>query len=157
LQKNAREALGINLRDQIVVIDEAHNLIDTLLSIHSTSLTSPQLSSATSQLQQYLQRFRSRLKPAHALWIRQTLGVLQGLVDVSERFIADQKGDKGKGKAEMIDANQLMTRAGGASDQVNLLEMCSYIKESKLARNVSGFTEKEDEESAKKSESVGKD
>ncbi|RSH93859.1 minichromosome maintenance protein 5 [Saitozyma podzolica] len=152
LQKNAREALDINLRDQIVVIDEAHNLIDTLLGIHSTTLTSYQLSNAASQLQQYLQRFRSRLKPVHALWVRQTLGVLQGLVKVCERYVSGQTPtgkDKSKAKVEMLDTNQLMGRLGGGSDQVNLMEMVAYLKESKLARKVSGFTEKSAEEAAK--------
>jgi hypothetical protein len=150
LQKNAREAL--DLRDQIVVIDEAHNLIDTLLGIHSTTLTSYQLSNAASQLQQYLQRFRSRLKPVHALWVRQTLGVLQGLVKVCERYVSGQTPtgkDKSKAKVEMLDTNQLMGRLGGGSDQVNLMEMVAYLKESKLARKVSGFTEKSAEEAAK--------
>jgi hypothetical protein len=153
LQKNAREALEIDLRDQIVVIDEAHNLIDTLLGIHSTTLTSSQLSNAASQLQQYLQRFRNRLKPVHALWVRQTLSVLQGLVKVCERYVSEQthgtSKDKGKSKVEMLDTNQLMGRLGGGSDQVNLMEMVTYLKESKLARKVSGFTEKSAEEAAK--------
>lgn len=152
LQKNAREALDINLRDQIVVIDEAHNLIDTLLDIHSTTLASAQLSNAAWQLQQYLQRFRNRLKPVHALWVRQTLGVLQGLVKVCERYVSGQTPtgkDKSKAKVEMLDTNQLMGRLGGGSDQVNLMEMVAYLKESKLARKVSGFTEKSAEEAAK--------
>ncbi|ORY29962.1 helicase C-terminal domain-domain-containing protein [Naematelia encephala] len=137
LQKNAREALDIDLTNQIVVIDEAHNLIDTLLSIYSTTVTSAHLSAAAAQLTQYLQRFQSRLKPVHALWIKQTLAVVQGLQRVSETFVKDH----GK-KAEMIDANTLMRRVGGSSDQVNLVEMVKYLKESKLARKVSGFAEK---------------
>ena len=150
LQKNAREALEIDLKDQIVVIDEAHSglssckeevglimqdLIDTLLSIHSTTLTSPQLGSAVSQLQQYFHRFRNRLKPAHTLWIRQTLTVLQGLVRVCGEIAL------AKGKTEILGANALMDRLGGGSDQVNLMELVNYLKESKLARKVSGLAE----------------
>ncbi|ORX33827.1 hypothetical protein BD324DRAFT_643783 [Kockovaella imperatae] len=140
LQKSAREALEIDLTDQIVVIDEAHNLIDTLLSIYSTTLTSSQLGNAISQLTQYLARFRNRLKPTHALWIRQTLSLLQGLVGVCERVLASH--GNGKAKAEMIDTNTLIGRTGKGNDQVNLMEMVKYLKESKLARKVSGYTEK---------------
>nr|XP_031861102.1 uncharacterized protein CI109_003463 [Kwoniella shandongensis]KAA5528174.1 hypothetical protein CI109_003463 [Kwoniella shandongensis] len=146
LQKNAREALDISLKDQVVVIDEAHNLIDTLLSIHSTTVTSTNLSNAVSQLQQYLQRFKSRLKPVHALWIRQVLTVLQGLIRVCSKFVEDSKSStaangKGKAKAEVLNANVLMERAGGGSDQVNPMELVAYLKESKLARKISGFSE----------------
>ncbi|WVQ78511.1 hypothetical protein IAT38_000597 [Cryptococcus sp. DSM 104549] len=147
LQKNAREALGINLKSQVVVIDEAHNLIDTLLSIHSTSLTSTHLSNAVSQLNQYHQRFKARLKPVHALWIRQVLNVLQGLIRVCDKFLAEQsskgkdpKGGKGP-KSEVLNANALLERAGGGSDQLNPMELVAYLKESKLARKISGFSE----------------
>lgn len=54
-------------------------------------------------------------------------------------------GWKGKGKAEMMDGNTLMARVGGGSDQVNIMEMITYLKESKLARKVSGFAEKQAE------------
>ncbi|WVF71908.1 hypothetical protein IAT40_006718 [Kwoniella sp. CBS 6097] len=136
LQKNAREALNINLKDQVVVIDEAHNLIDTLLSIHSTTLTSLHLSTAISQLTQYLARFKNRLKPIHAIWIKQVLSVLQGLLRVCTVF-----KDTYKGKGEILDVNTLMERVGGGNDQVNPMELVDYLKESKLARKISGFTE----------------
>jgi chromosome transmission fidelity protein 1 len=158
LQKNAREALNIDLTNQIVVIDEAHSksslwskltsdLIDTLLSIYSTNLTSTHLASALSQLEQYLSRFRNRLKPVHALKIKQTLAVLKGLTRVCDKFMQEVKSPdwKGKLKAEMMDGNTLLARVGGGSDQVNIMEMVSYLKESKLARKVSGFAENQAE------------
>lgn len=130
------------------------DLIDTLLSIYSTNLTSNQLRSAQSQLEQYLARFRNRLKPVHALWVRQTLAVLKGLAGVCQTFLAATKSSdwKGKGKAEMIDGNTLMARVGGGADQVNLVEMVAYLKESKLSRKVSGFAESEAEAASKKGE-----
>lgn len=123
------------------------DLIDTLLSIYSTNLTSTHLASALSQLEQYLARFRNRLKPIHALKIKQTLAVLKGLTRVCEKFMLEVKSPdwKGKSKAEMMDGNTLMARVGGGSDQVNIMEMVSYLKESKLARNVSGFAENQAE------------
>ncbi|OCF40610.1 chromosome transmission fidelity protein 1 [Kwoniella heveanensis CBS 569] len=136
LQKNAREALDIKLKDQVVVIDEAHNLIDTLLSIHSTSLTSLHLSTAISQLTQYLARFKNRLAPLHAIWIKQVLSVLQGLLRVCLCFKETYKGT-----GEILDVNTLMEQVGGGNDQVNPMELVKYLKESKLARKISGFSE----------------
>jgi len=123
------------------------DLIDTLLSIYSTNLTSTHLASALSQLEQYLSRFRNRLKPIHALKIKQTLAVLKGLTKVCEKFMLEVKSPdwKGKSKAEMMDGNTLMARVGGGSDQVNIMDMVSYLKESKLARKVSGFAENQAE------------
>ncbi|TXT13605.1 hypothetical protein VHUM_00972 [Vanrija humicola] len=141
LQSSAREALGIDLTDQVVVIDEAHNLIDTLLGIYSTTLPAAHLSNAAAQLTQYLARFRSRLKPRHALWITQTLSVLRGLGKVCDHYAIDAAADKAKAKA----------RVGGAGDAVNLVELVRYLKDSKLSRKVSGYAESLDEAAAKKS------
>lgn len=54
----------------------------------------------------------------------------------------------------MLDANALMERVGGGSDQVNLMELVKYLKESKLARKVSGFAEKTAETIAVKGRSI---
>lgn len=170
LQKNAREALGIDLTDQIVVIDEAHSklesaskrltpdLIDTILGIYSTTLPASHLTAAGSQLTQYLARFRTRLKSRHTLWIQQMLSVLRGLVRVTEAYSAGARKDKAKARGEILDVNTLMARVGGASDAVNLIELIAYLKESKLARKVSGFAEvlAEEAEKAQVKDKTGK-
>ncbi|WVQ69797.1 uncharacterized protein L199_008017 [Kwoniella botswanensis] len=140
LQKNAREALDINLKDQVIVIDEAHNLIDTLLSIYSTTLTSNTISNAISQLQQYYARFKNRLKSVHSLKIRQVLSLLQGLTKVCQDFVTAHTG-KEKIKNEVLNVNELMERIGKGNDQSNPLDLVGYLKESKLARKISGFSE----------------
>lgn len=63
-----------------------------------------------------------------------------------------EKTASAKSKAEMLDANTLMDRVGGGSDQVNLMELVSYLKESKLGRKVSGFAERTAEIVASKGE-----
>lgn len=68
-----------------------------------------------------------------------------------ESHAAATAKEKAKGGgAEMLDTVQLMSRLGGSNDQVNLMEMVKYLKESKLARKVSGFAEKTAEDLAKK-------
>lgn len=127
------------------------DLIDTLLSIHSTTLSSTQLTSALAQLQQYHQRFRNRLKPLHGLWIKQSLSVLAGLSAVCDALCKEAAAPgKGKSKQEMLDVNSLMARLGGGADQVNIMELVKYLQESKLARKVSGFAEKVEEQRASK-------
>ncbi|WWC60824.1 uncharacterized protein I303_103400 [Kwoniella dejecticola CBS 10117] len=162
LQKNAREALDINLKDQVIVIDEAHNLIDTLLSIYSTSLTSTTISSAIAQLQQYLARFKNRLKSVHALKIRQVLSLLNGLLEVCRTFIIQNQNGQAKGeggarlKSEVMNANHLMEKIGKGTDQLNPLELVDYLKESKLARKISGFSEFLAEQNSSKEEKVSR-
>ena len=44
LHAATRQAVGISLRGNIVIIDEAHNLLDTISSIHSVYVTGAQVS-----------------------------------------------------------------------------------------------------------------
>lgn len=43
LQAATRQAAGIRLQGQVVIIDEAHNLIDTITNIHSTEVNGSQV------------------------------------------------------------------------------------------------------------------
>lgn len=43
LSKSARESLGLNLKNNIVIIDEAHNLADSLLDMYAAKITLSQV------------------------------------------------------------------------------------------------------------------
>ena len=43
LHKSTREACGIQLDGNVVIIDEAHNLIDTISSVYSIEITGSQV------------------------------------------------------------------------------------------------------------------
>uniref|UniRef100_A0A8D0CJB8 ATP-dependent DNA helicase DDX11 n=1 Tax=Scleropages formosus TaxID=113540 RepID=A0A8D0CJB8_SCLFO len=82
LHEATRRASGIRLKDQVVIIDEAHNLTDTITCIHSSEVTGAQLCCAHSQLSQYVGRYRNRLKAKNLMYLKQILFVVEGLVRV---------------------------------------------------------------------------
>lgn len=43
LLKSARESLGLNLRNNIVIIDEAHNLADSLTNMYNSKISHSQV------------------------------------------------------------------------------------------------------------------
>ena len=59
--RKTREALGVQLQDSVVIIDEAHNLLTAINSSHSISLSGANLRSIVNLLDAYLQRFQGRL------------------------------------------------------------------------------------------------
>ncbi|TQS34994.1 hypothetical protein Golomagni_04600, partial [Golovinomyces magnicellulatus] len=79
LQKSAREALGIDLKGQVVIIDEAHNLMDAISNINSVQISLTQLKRAREQLGIYLMKFRNRLKGKNRVYIAQFLRVIDSL------------------------------------------------------------------------------
>ncbi|KAL6996479.1 RNA helicase [Sarracenia purpurea var. burkii] len=44
LSKSSRESLGLNLKNNIIIIDEAHNLADSLISMYDSKITLPEVS-----------------------------------------------------------------------------------------------------------------
>uniref|UniRef100_A0A8C9PEK8 ATP-dependent DNA helicase DDX11 n=1 Tax=Spermophilus dauricus TaxID=99837 RepID=A0A8C9PEK8_SPEDA len=89
LHAATREAAGIRLQGQVVIIDEAHNLIDTITGIYSTEVTGSQLCQAHSQLLQYMERYGKRLKAKNLMYIKQILYLL-------EKFVAMLGGRRGR-------------------------------------------------------------
>ncbi|KAM0752291.1 DNA repair helicase [Meredithblackwellia eburnea MCA 4105] len=144
MQSNAREALGISLKNHVVVIDEAHNLISSLLSLHSVSISLSALNSLRSALMKYLTKFKSRLKGSNAVYLKELLVILKCLAVFAEDWMkspADAKNVKPKQKQKqkegMMGVNEfLRSLKGGAVDQVNMIKLDNYLKVSKIANKV---------------------
>jgi chromosome transmission fidelity protein 1 len=88
LQKSAREALGISLKGHVVIIDEAHNLMDAISGIHGIEVSLRQLKRARTQLGIYLQKFRNRLKGKNRVYIAQVVRVIDSLTSYLEGRLA---------------------------------------------------------------------
>ncbi len=133
LQRSAREALGLSVKDHIVIVDEAHNLMDAIAGIHSVSVTLSQIQRARSQLTVYLQKFRSRLKGKNRVYVAQIIRVLDSIVAYLQSISASTNVNDG-----LVDMVSIMS--GKGVDQINIFKLNVYLQESKLARKVDGYT-----------------
>lgn len=61
--QETREALGIRLQGAVLVVDEAHNLVDAVNGAHSATLSAQAAAAAAGQLDAYWARFSTRLGP----------------------------------------------------------------------------------------------
>lgn len=59
--QDSRDSLGLHLKGSVVVVDEAHNLVDAVNSVHCAEVSAQQLTAAETQLSTYFERFRTRL------------------------------------------------------------------------------------------------
>lgn len=132
LQKSAREALGLSLKGHIVIIDEAHNIMDAISGIYSISVSLSQLQLARAQLGMYLQRFRNKLKGKNRVYVAQIVRLLDSVITYLDEKV------KGHGNEGIAQPGDLMS--GKGVDQINLFKLIRYLQESKLARKVDGYT-----------------
>jgi chromosome transmission fidelity protein 1 len=99
LSEETRDSLGISLAGNVVIFDEAHNLVDAVNSAHSCGVGMGQLTGARRQLQAYLERFSSRLSARNA----QQVQLLVRVVDMLTRALTPpgkqgQQQEQGQGK-----------------------------------------------------------
>ncbi len=139
LQKSAREALNISLKGHVIIIDEAHNLIDAISNIHSIIVTQSQLKRARAQLSIYLQKFRNRLKGKNRVYVTQVVRLLD-----SVSACLDSVASKNKDLDGTVNASELT--AGKGVDQINLHKLIRYLGESRLARKVEGYIDFKEEQ-----------
>ena len=124
--------MDLSLKDQIVIIDEAHNLMDTISGIHSVSISLSQLRRARQQVGTYLQKFRNKLKGKNRVYVTQIVRLIDSLVVYLESRAVNSTEDDG-----IVKLVDLM--AGKGVDQINLYKLWHYLQESKLARKVDGY------------------
>ncbi|EXJ95594.1 chromosome transmission fidelity protein 1 [Capronia coronata CBS 617.96] len=134
LQRSARDALGVSVKDNVVVIDEAHNLTDAIADTFSIALRLSQLEQALQQVTAYAMRFKNRLKGKNRVYVTQVLRLLRSLADCL-RGVA-QKSSSGQ---VTTTATQLMS--GKGVDQIRPHKLLRYLHESKLCHKVESYTE----------------
>ena len=99
-QKETRESFSINLKNQIIIIDEAHNLIDTITQINSVEISNSHITQSLQQLNAYIDRYNSRLSAKNLLYCKQLVSILNGLnrcfsIKEEEKTISAQNGKLG--------------------------------------------------------------
>ncbi|KAG6545059.1 hypothetical protein Mapa_013754 [Marchantia paleacea] len=135
LHAGTRETLGINLKNCVVVIDEAHNLVDTVSDIHSCQVTKHQLKQVNSQLSEYLDKFRRRLAASNRRYIEMLLVLIGSIMRFLSSTFQAETGD-----ARMMTINDFVFSLG--IDNLNLFKIRRYIKVSNIVHKVSSYGEK---------------
>ncbi|XP_023612503.1 LOW QUALITY PROTEIN: putative ATP-dependent RNA helicase DDX11-like protein 8 [Myotis lucifugus] len=142
LHTATRQAAGIRLQGQVVIIDEAHNLIDTITGIHSTEVSGSQLCQAHSQLLQYMERYRKRLKAKNLMYIKQILYLLEKFVTVLGGNIKQNPNTQSLSQTgtELKTINDFLFQS--QIDNINLFKVRRYCEKSMVSRKLFGFTER---------------
>ncbi len=150
LHRETREALGVDLAHSVVVVDEAHNLLDAVNGVHSSRLTYPQLRAAHSQVAGYYGRFRGRMAPGNARHVQTLLHLAGCFLRALRGETPAPAGDTlppqqpplrpapgQEGMASMHSVNAFLSDLN--VDSVNLFRLLRYCRESKVLFKMSGY------------------
>ncbi|CAB4010317.1 ATP-dependent DNA helicase DDX11 isoform X1, partial [Paramuricea clavata] len=144
LHQATREACGIKLKGNIVIIDEAHNLIETISNIHSVEISGIQISRANSQLLQYRDRYKSRLKAKNLMYVKQILQVLSCLLACFDKSPQNTDGQqeesKQKADVKLLKINDFLFTT--KMDNINLFKIKRYCERSMISKKLNGFVDR---------------
>ncbi|SPO05517.1 related to CHL1 - protein of the DEAH box family [Cephalotrichum gorgonifer] len=132
LQKSARDALGIKLEGNVVIIDEAHNVMDAVSGVNAAAIRLSELRRARQMLAVYVRKFGKKLKGENRVMVGRVGRVIEGLSEWLEGAM------KGKGEQEgIVDSNALLRHK--SIDQINMFKLVQYIQDSKLAYKIESY------------------
>ena len=81
LNKHNRHAIGIELSECFVIIDESHNLIEAITDYHSASITKRQLATCDAMIKAYYNVFLHKMFPRKLMFVRSALKVVEKLLE----------------------------------------------------------------------------
>ncbi|KAI8352753.1 helicase C-terminal domain-containing protein [Mortierella sp. GBAus27b] len=168
LHASTRESLKLVIKDNILLLDEAHNLINSLLQMHSVMISLQQIMLAQEQLQVYLGRYEKRLSSSNENYIRILIRILKCLEGFIEKWRADPpqpsdnnagsqqaqstQGTTGRRTSRPVDrvmkVNEFLHDAG--MDHINLFKAHAYLENSSVARKLQGLHESLQRKEAKR-------
>jgi chromosome transmission fidelity protein 1 len=130
IQQKSRDALGLDLGGNVLIIDEAHNLLDTINSTRSCVVTAEELSKLSDSIKLYLETYSNRLSAKNLVLIKQ-VGFL------SRKILTFLSASR---------VNYVTTIATFTFDcdilDLNLIGIASFLSSGSFARKLRGFTDR---------------
>ncbi|XP_060530615.1 ATP-dependent DNA helicase DDX11 [Cylas formicarius] len=130
LHKPTREASGIDLKNNVVIIDEAHNLLEALTQMHSSDLTYLQLYHSLNQLKNYKQKYCTLFSAASLLKINQLIFVVNKLYQMLEKEVKEDV-------TEISTLENFVFTAGVGN--YNIFDLIKFCKESRLSQKIRSY------------------
>ncbi|XP_053679591.1 ATP-dependent DNA helicase DDX11 [Anopheles nili] len=136
LHRRTRQQSGIILKDSILIIDEAHNLLDTISAIYSQEIRLQQLSQAKLQLSAYKARYFSRFTTKNLLRINQLIFIATRLAKLLSN---DDKPSSTARSSRILPTQDLLLE--GDIFNLNLSEILAFCERTRIAQKVHGFAQ----------------
>ena len=170
---SSRDALGLTLHSNtLVLVDEAHNLPNTIANLTSATVTMGVVMGARDQLSNYLQKYVDRLTPHHLRILGDLKRLIRGLIasmaaahssgtkhpplrKQQHQPQQSQQSQQSQQKQQQPDTEQQRFLLSSSQflvsqklETINLFPVLRYMKESRLSQKLLGFMKKQGDATA---------
>ncbi|OLY83698.1 ATP-dependent RNA helicase chl1 [Smittium mucronatum] len=154
LVKGSRESLSLDLSNSIVIIDEAHNLIDSICSVHGSSLTWDTNCFALELVKKYFDKYWSRLSGQNVIFIRQLIKLLKSINKffeskskelkkhgtISQNSTKDNSNFNNNNAFSSTSPNKFLNSLN--IDNINIYKLVNFLRQSQLSHKLNMFVDK---------------
>ncbi|KAJ2809540.1 ATP-dependent DNA helicase chl1 [Coemansia guatemalensis] len=143
LSQSSRESMGISLANSVVIVDEAHNLVDTILATHSVTLDWQTVRELLEMVQLYFKKYWRRLNGSNTVYIRQTIALLRAFNKYMQAVVNGiaEKSSVGAQTTTVLSVNDFLQNAH--ADHINVYKIDRYLRQSKLGRKLNMFADRQ--------------
>lgn len=144
LHDDVRQSLNLSLENKVIIVDEAHNLIDSLNQIYSVYLSQHTISVCQQSVLEYFKKFSNRLSSRNIFYINLLLSVLKklkGYLEKTPNTLSDNVNPNScePRKSLAISINDFLFQSG--LDNINLFKLQKYVNSSNLLNRIGGYVE----------------
>ncbi|XP_028027287.1 ATP-dependent DNA helicase DDX11 isoform X1 [Bombyx mandarina] len=133
VSSGARSGISLKLKDNILILDEAHGLSAALENAHSAPVTVKQLSSVKTYLQFYINKYRAKLSSRNLLSLNQISFVVGKLISLAK----PKETEKNK-ETTILTLEDFVIKA--EIDHMNLRPLVEFCRSTRLAPKLHGFS-----------------
>lgn len=129
LHSGTRESLGLNIKGNVIIVDEAHNILEAVNSVRSTSFSIAEIDSLSISLSSYLQKFGSKLSPLNLVTIKSLQFVTRRLSVFTSAY-----------KSEVFNIPEFLAKS--KLSEIDLPKVTRFLDDFQFSRKLKGFSEK---------------
>ncbi len=141
MQPEAREAVGLGkLDNKVIILDEAHNIVDAVNAINSCELTLCHLNVAIRGITEYCDRFQAVIGGRNLYYLNLLVRLLQGIEKAAKRLVISQDSNNSSNDTDNVKiftVNEFMFQA--QVDNLNIFKLRKHILASNLERRIGGY------------------
>ena len=139
LSSSTRQAVGLELTQSLVLVDEAHNLPEAIRATTSARCNLSTLQSASTQLSNYTTKYLHQLGGQALHFLGQLRKIVTALISHLEKSEGEHMASQLRSPSELVLDLSL--------DRINLFPLLRYMERSRLSQKLLGFLTKDDTES----------
>ena len=145
LNKRIKNNININLQNNIIIFDEAHNIIENILECANTDINNNELISLLISLFLYYNKYKTKLNPTNNLCLRQIVAIIKIFLNCINKIIKDEKNktNNKEGKEEYINIKLSDFTIENKLNNYDFYKLTKFIDDSELSNKIQWTLQKE--------------